>query len=293
MNPGQVVLLVAAGFGAGVVNGVGGGGTLLSFSALLAVGLPALRANLTSTVGIFPGFIGGVAGFREEISDQTRRVAQLSLPAMAGSVAGAVLLLTTPAKSFQHIVPYLILLACALFTIQPVVARSVRQRAIVSPEAKGPGVPDEQRAAQTAASHTSDVSAGVVDGASRPSADTAPSRKRIALTGAGVFVGAIYGGYFGAGLGVVLLALLGMLLPDRLVRTNGLRTTVAFVVSVGAVAVFVIHGDIAWLDAALLAPSCVVGGYVGARLARRLPAAVVRIVVIALGLATAIRLLAG
>ncbi len=285
MNAGQIVLLIAAGFGAGVVNGVAGGGTLVSFSALLAVGLPALRANLTSTVGIFPGFIGGIAGFREEITDQTTRVAQLSLPALAGSVTGAVLLLTTPAKSFQHFVPYLVLLACALFAVQPIVARYVRQRALVAP------LPPVDPALDDGADR--DATASDAPAANARATAPAPGRARLSLTGAGVFVGAIYGGYFGAGLGVVLLALLGMALPDRLVRTNGLRSTIALVVSAGAAAVFVLHGDIAWVDAGLLAPSSVVGGYSGARLARRLPAVVVRLVVIALGLATAIRLLVG
>lgn len=246
---------MVAGLAAGTINGAAGGGTLASFPALLAIGLPALRANMTSTVGIWPGYLGGVAGFRREVSAQRQRALLLSPAAVLGAVAGSILLFVTPGKDFSAIVPYLVLLATALFALQPVVGRRVRQRAGSSGEASG--------------------------------AWRAPAAQ------AGTFVGSVYGGYFGAGLGVVFLALLGLVLPDELVRTNGLRAVLSLVVNTAAALVFIVHGDIAWADAGLLAVTSLLGGYLGAHVARRLPPVAFRLVVLALGLTTAIKLLTG
>ncbi len=246
-----------AGLAAGTINGAAGGGTLASFPALLAVGLPALRANMTSTVGIWPGYLGGVAGFRREVNAQRRRSLLLSPAAVLGAVVGSVLLFVTPSKDFSAIVPYLVLAATALFAAQPLVARRVRARAA----AAGPGV-------------------------DRPG-------WRAPAAQAGTFVGSIYGGYFGAGLGVVFLGLLGLVLPDELVRTNGLRALLSLVVNTAAALVFIAHGDIAWADAGLLAVTSLLGGYLGAHVARKLPPVVFRAIVLALGLTTALKLLAG
>ncbi|HET9091825.1 MAG TPA: sulfite exporter TauE/SafE family protein [Acidimicrobiales bacterium] len=246
-------LLLVAGFVGGTVNGAAGGGTLVSFPALLAVGLPALQANMTSTVGIWPGYLGGVAGFRREVGAQRRRVGLLAPAALLGGTLGSVLLFTTPKKDFAAVVPYLVLLACVLFAVQPAVAKVVRRRAEQRGEAPGSAV----------AAH------------------------------AGTFVGAVYGGYFGAGLGVVLLGVLGLVLPDELVRTNGLRSVLSLLINTVAALIFIVHGDISWADAGLLAVTSLVGGYFGAHVARRLPTVVFRVLVLALGLATAASLLAG
>lgn len=249
---GDVVLLVAAGFGAGTVNGVAGGGTLVSFPALLATGLPALRANVTSTVGIWPGYLGGVAGFRAEVREQPRRrVAVLAGAALVGATGGGVLLLLTPGGSFRAIAPYLVLSACLLFAIQPAVGASVKRRL-----------------------------SSLADG-------------HLGVAAVGTLCSSVYGGYFGAGLGVILLALLGLTVPEDLVRTNGLRSLLSLAVNTAAAIVFLIAAHVAWDDAVLLAGSSLVGGYFGARAARRLPPVVLRVLVIALGLATAARLLAG
>lgn len=252
LSAGDVVLLVAAGLGAGTVNGVAGGGTLVSFPALLATGLPALQANVTSTLGIWPGYLGGVAGFRSEVGEQPPgRLAFLSGAALTGATGGSVLLLVTPVSDFRAIAPYLVLGACLLFALQPVVARWMK--------GKPATLADEH----------------------------------LGIAVAGTLLGAVYGGYFGAGLGVILLALLGLTVPDELVRTNGLRVVLSLVVNTAAAAVFLIAAHVAWDDAALLAGSSLVGGYFGARLARRLPTVVFRLLVLALGLVTAARLLAG
>jgi uncharacterized membrane protein YfcA len=245
----DALLLVAAGLGAGTINGVAGGGTLVSFPALLAVGVPAIQANVTSTIGIWPSYLGGVAGFRAEIREQ-RESRWLIWPAGAGALAGAVLLLTTPASLFKSMAPYLVLAACGLFAAQPLVAARV----------------------------------------SRTAEHDTPRSRTIAAVG--TLLGAVYGGYFGAGLGVILLALLGVTLPDDLVRTNGLRAMLSLAVNTVAALVFVIAAHVVWRDAGLLVGSSLVGGYLGARLARRLPPVVFRVVVLTLGLATSIRLLA-
>ncbi|MGO9195909.1 MAG: sulfite exporter TauE/SafE family protein [Acidimicrobiales bacterium] len=248
--------MIVAGLVAGTVNGAAGGGTLVSFPALLAVGLPALRANMTSTVGIWPGYLGGVAGFRAEVSGQSRRVLALSAPALAGATLGSVLLFTTPEHTFAAVVPYLVLGACGLFAVQPLVSGIVKGRSAAAPE-------------------------------------TSPGRLRGSAAAGGTFAASVYGGYFGAGLGVVLLALLGLVIPDELMRTNGLRTVLSLVVNTAAAIVFIAHGEIAWGDAGLLALTSLAGGYFGARVAKRLPPVAFRLLVLALGLATAIRLLVG
>jgi uncharacterized membrane protein YfcA len=252
LTAGDVVLLLAAGLGAGTVNGVAGGGTLVSFPALLATGMPALQANVTSTVGIWPGYLGGVAGFRSEVREQPRRrLGVLSGAAMVGAAVGSVLLLVTPVGAFKALAPYLVLAACLLFAVQPLISRWVKDRL-----------------------------AEVADG-------------HLRVAAAGTLLGSVYGGYFGAGLGVILLALLGLTLPDDLVRTNGLRAVLSLVVNCMAAAVFLVAAHVAWPDAGLLAGSSLVGGYFGARLARRLPPIVFRVLVVVLGLVTSARLLAG
>jgi uncharacterized membrane protein YfcA len=253
---GSTALLVVAGLAAGTINGAAGGGTLVSFPALLATGLPALRANMTSTVGIWSGYLGGVAGFRREVVDQKKRVLLLTPVALVGAVLGSILLFVTPSSAFARIVPYLILLSCVLFGLQPIVTRALKSRG-------------------------------------EPAGERPQARWRQPVAQAGTFAGAVYGGYFGAGLGVVLLGLLGLLLPDELVRTNGLRAVVSLLVNTAAALVFVVHGDIAWADAGLLALTSLVGGYLGAHVAKKLPPVVFRVVVLGLGLATAIKLLIG
>jgi len=250
LTSGDQLLLIAAGLGAGVVNGAAGGGTLISFPALLAVGYPALTANVTSTVGIWTGYLGGAAGFQKEVRDQRDRLRSLAGTVIAGGVLGGILLLTTPSNDFKVLAPYLLLFSCLLFAVQPLLARRLR--------AAG-----EER-------HSHRV-----------------------LLHAGTFVASIYGAYFGAGLGVVMLAVLGLALPDPLVRINGLRTVLALLVNTVAVLIFVIHAHVAWNAAGLMAGAALIGGYVGARASRRIPPVLLRIIILALGLATSIRLLVG
>jgi uncharacterized membrane protein YfcA len=243
LTAGRVVLLALAGAAAGFVNGVAGGGTLISFPTLLAMGYPALTANMTSTVGIWPGYLGGVAGFRLEIADQSARVRALAIPALAGAVIGATLLLLTPSATFRSLAPWLVLAASLLFAVQPLLVRAF-------------------------AGHH----------------ERHPTR--LVLLYGGTLAAAVYGGYFGAGMGVVLLAVLGLALPDNLVRTSGLRTILSVLVNGVAAAVFIARGTLVWAAVAVLAASSFVGGFVGARVARQVPAPVLRVIVVVVGLTT-------
>jgi uncharacterized membrane protein YfcA len=249
LTPGRAALLVLAGFGAGVFNGVAGGGTLITFPVLLAMGYPALTANVTSTVGIWPGYLGGSYGFRAEITDQRDRVRQLALVAVVGAVAGAVLLLTTPSKDFARLAPWLVLFAAGLFAVQPLLVRVVSRHG-------------------TTSTH------------------------RVLLLG-GTLLASVYGGYFGAGMGIMLLAVLGLTLPDTLPRTSGLRTILSVLVNGVAAVVFIIHASLVWAAVVWLALGSLVGGWGGAAAARRLPAPALRALVVLIGLATSIKLLVG
>lgn len=257
LGTGEAVGLAVAGLAAGIANGVAGGGSLIAFPALLAAGYPALTANVTTTVAIWPGYVGGSAGFRQELAGQRQRLRSL-LPAMVGgSAVGVVCLLVLPSDDFRIVVPYLVLLACALFGLQPLVTRWASARALR---------------------------------AGRPEAP--PGHERTRLLHVGVAVGAAYGAYFGAALGVMLLALLSFAIDEALVRINGLRAAISLVVNSIAAVCFLAFAPVAWQPVALMAVASLVGGYLGARLSKKIPAPALRALVIFFGVVTAARLLA-
>jgi hypothetical protein len=245
----HAVLLVLAGVGAGIFNGVAGGGSLISFPALLALGYPALTANITNTIGIWPGYAGSATGFRREIGGQREHLVQLTPVALLGGIAGAILLLTTSSAAFRTLAPWLVLGASILFAAQPLL----------------------RRALGGSAHH--------------------PPKVRPVLLAGGTFAASVYGGYFGAGLGVMLLAILGLALPDSIARTSGLRTVLSMLVNGVAAAVFLIHRGLAWEAVGLLAIGSLAGGWVGAKVALSIPAAGLRAVVVIVGLVTVVKLL--
>jgi uncharacterized membrane protein YfcA len=224
---------------------------------LLATGLGARAANVTNTVGLLTGYAGGALGFRDHLRSQRARLRELAPIALVGGVAGALLLLLTSEGAFEAIVPVLILGACLLFAFQPVVRRRVVARR-------------QQRAgdAHDPTGHLGPVGLGLV------------------------FAAAVYGGYFGAGIGVILLAILGVVLEDPLPSVNGLRGVLSLLVNVVAAAVFIVGADVDWGVAGVLAVTCLVGGYTGARVSLRMPDNVLRILVIAFGLAAVAKLIA-
>ena len=249
VTPVHALLVALGGVGAGIFNGVAGGGSLISFPILLAVGYPALTANITNTVGIWPGYLSTAAGFRSEIGDQRDRLLRLTPVALAGGVAGALLLLTTSPGTFDDVVPWLVLGAAALFAAQPLLRRVLDR------------------------------------GAAHP-------RPRPVLLVTGVFAASVYGGYFGAAMGVIFLAVLGLALPLSLAHTSGLRAVLSMIVNGIAAMVFLVHGGLAWEAVGLLALGSLVGGFLGARLALTLPAPALRVVVVVIGVGTAVKLLA-
>lgn len=249
----QGSVVFAAAFIAGMINSVAGGGTLVSFPALVWVGLDPVIANATSTVGIWPGTVGGILGYRREMSGSQRWIRLLIVPSLAGGVAGALLLLRTPSKVFASIVPYLILFATILFAVQEPITRRLRGT-------------DEKPAARS----TDRWWIGAI------------------LFQFGV---AVYGGYFGAGIGILMLAALGILGLTDIHQMNGLKNFLGFAINGIAAFYFIASGAVSWTGAIIMAAGAIAGGYGGAGLARKLGRRFVRRSVIVIGLAMAVSLL--
>jgi uncharacterized membrane protein YfcA len=246
-SPGHLVFLLVAGLVAGTVNAVAGGGSLLVFPALLAVGLPPLAANVTNSVAQWPGYAGTVFGARNELRGQRPRVLSTIGVAVIGSGVGTALLLVLPGSVFNAVVPGLVLLAALLLALSPWIKRWI-------------GNPDPD----------------------------APDRRAVLLPS--VFVAAIYGGYFGGALGVILISLLSLCAHDRLVRLNALKAVLSLIVATVTVVVFTIGAPVQWPAVVVIAPTTLVGGYLGARIARVLPEPVLRWSVVLLGVTVAIYL---
>jgi uncharacterized membrane protein YfcA len=224
------------------MNAVAGGGTLLSFPALVVAGLPPVAANATSTVALWPGQISSVWAYRRHIGEERRRVAWLAVPALLGGAAGSVLLLALPERSFEAAVPWLILFACALLALQgPIKAAVARHGATNHPAALW--------AIQLAIS--------------------------------------VYGGYFCAGIGILMLAAMGVLLPTTLQHANALKILLALLTNGVACLLFALSGKVHWGIAALMAVASLAGGWVGALVAQRLSPGVMRAAAVGIGLAAA------
>jgi uncharacterized membrane protein YfcA len=238
----EVVLATIAGFAAGIINTAVGSGSLVTYPVLVLVGLPPVTANITNTVGLVPGSFAGAWAFRHELRQQ-RDVALRLLPvAAAGAVGGAALLLVLPGRTFQFVVPVLILISVLLVAFQPLIARRL-----------GTG------------------------------------RGRTLWVGLSfaVFGTSIYGGYFGAAQGVILLGVLGIFLDATLQHQTALKNLLQATVNVVAAVFFIVSGGVDWLFAACVAVGALAGAPLGARLVRRLPARVFRIAIVGFGLVVA------
>jgi uncharacterized membrane protein YfcA len=246
----HVLLLVGAGALAGAVNAAAGGGSLISFPVLLLTGLPALSANVTNTVALCPGYLGGVSGFRRDLAGQAQRMRTLGTVAGLGALVGVGLLEVSPAATFRAVVPFLLLLGCTLLAFQPPIARWVARR-------RGQRAPS-------------------------------PAPLLVATFAAGS-----YGAYFGAGLGVILLAVLGVLIAETLARLNALKAYLTLVVNLLAAVLFALILPVSWTAVLIMAPSSLLGGRVGAILARRIPAPVLRASVVGIGGVVSVALLLG
>jgi uncharacterized protein len=264
LDPAQIALLAGAGLLAGAVNAVAGGGSLISFPALLAVGYPALTANVTNAVALTPGYFGGTIGYRRELEGQRGRALALGAISAAGAVLGAFLLVVSSAELFERIVPFLIFLACGLLAAQTRLARLVRQVREGRPPAGGRADPER--------------------------ADPDPHPHTLPLFAA-QFLAAVYGAYFGAGVGIMMLAILGIFLVDNLQRLNALKGLLSLLVNAIAAAYFVLLADVRWVAVAVMAVTSLLGGQLGVVLARRLNDQTLRWLVIAFGVAVGLRLL--
>jgi uncharacterized protein len=247
-SPFGVAFLLVAGLVAGAVNAIAGGGSLLVFPALLAVGLGPLPANVTNSVAQWPGYLGNVAGARRDLAGQRKRIVATAGVAVAGSAVGCVLLLTLPGAVFDAVVPALVILASLVLALSPWIKRWI-------------GAPERG----------------------------APDRTAVLLPA--VFLAAVYGGYFGGALGVILISTLSLCAHDTLVRLNALKGLLSLVVATVTVVIFGLGAPVDWLAVALLAPATLVGGFLGAKIARRLREDVLRWSVVVLGLAVGIYLL--
>jgi hypothetical protein len=244
----HALIIAAVGIFAGCVNTIVGSGTLVTFPTLLALGYPAVLANVSNTVGLVSGSVSGAVGYRRELAGQARRILSLVPALIAGTVIGASLLLALPHSAFRAVVPALILLAVLLVLVQPVIAR---RRAAAGRHREHPGP----------------------------------------LLQGGTFLVSIYGGYFGAAQGVMLLALFGSLLDDDLQRLNGAKNVVAAAINAVGALFFISTTTINWDIAGLLFAGSTVGGQIGASIGRRMPPKLLRTAIAIIGTVGAIKLL--
>ena len=237
-----------AGLVAGAVNALAGGGTLVSFPALIGLGLPPIQANVTNTVALVPGYLAGSWAQRDELEPELREGRLLAAVAAVGGLAGSILLVLLPNSSFRVAVPYLLLLACGLL------AFGDRLKRLGQP--KGPG--------ESAAS----------------------GHPRLLLVT--ILLGAVYGGFFGAGLGIMFLALLAFFRADPLPRLNALKQALSFVTNVVAAACFAASGRALWALVPVMAVGSLAGGAAGGRLVRVIDGALLRRIVVVAGVGVAI-----
>ena len=245
LSVGSLVLLSLAGFVAGAINAAAGGGSLITFPALIAAGYPPLIANVTNNVAVLPGYVTGAWGYRNDLRGQRRRILPLAAVSAFGSIVGVGLILVSSQGAFDSIVPFLVLAACALLAAQPAIGGRLGERA-GSNERPGIG----SLVAQTLA--------------------------------------ATYGGYFGAALGVAVIALLGVFIDDTLQRLNALKALLQLVIGAVAALGFALLTPVAWGAVVIVGPASLVGGVVGARLARRVSDRVLRLGIVAYGVAAAV-----
>jgi uncharacterized membrane protein YfcA len=236
--------LLAAGLAAGMVNAVAGGGSLITFPTLVAIGLPPVPANVTNSIAVTPGYLASVYGSRADLAAVAAKRNLLALipTAAVGATLGCTLLLATPERAFELVVPFLVLAATAVLAFQQRLRQIVGHPREMTERARG-----------------------------------------IALH---IMVGlcATYGGYFGAALGIMLVAGLGLVLDESLARISALKNAISAIVALCTVVAFGVFGPVDWAAAAVVAPASMVGGYAGARVARRLPAGLLRAAIVVAGL---------
>ena len=237
----DLALAGLAAVAAGAVNALAGGGTLITFPTLTALGLPAVAANVTNTIALAPGHLGATLAQKRDLAGQRARVRRLLPAALLGGLVGGLLLLFTTEKVFRQLVPFLILLASVLLAVQEPVRKWLLRR--------------------LGTHHASHEALAVLP----------------------VFAASIYGGYFGAGLSVIVLAALGLLIDDSLTRLNATKQAIGFAANGAAAVLFLFSGQVHWVAAVVMAAAAVAGGALGGRLAGRVRPSTLRAVVVTVG----------
>ena len=257
----------------GAINAIAGGGTLLTFPSLIALGIPPIIANATSTVALWPGALSSMWGYRRQLDGARTWAIQFAVPSLLGGLAGALLLLRTPAERFSQIVPWLVFSATLLFMAQgPVMKRVQRRRAARTSHEPA----DTQHAARS--THEAALTSGL-----EPEASEELSKPPLTFLFYQFLVG-IYGGYFGAGVGILMLAALGFMGLTNIHRMNGLKNWGGMCMNAVAAATFIVSDLVDWPVALAMAVGATAGGYAGARLAQRVGQTRVRQAIIVIGL---------
>ena len=251
----RLVIYCVAGIAAGISNGIAGGGTFLSFPTLLAMGIPTLTANVSSTVGVLPSSLGGIRGFRQELTTHKKLFRSLVPTCFLGSITGTALLLLGSTQTFRNVVPWLIGIATLLFALAPRITKRLAK-----------------------------IEHAIDQGSE-------PVRRRALFIG--IFLASVYGGYFGAGLGIVLLAVMALTLPFEIYVLQGLRSALSMLINAVAAVVFIIRGHLAMDAVYMLLIGTLIGGWLGTLLIRRVSPKVVRTLVIIVGAVTTIKLAIG
>jgi uncharacterized protein len=237
----EALAIVGAGIGAGAINTVVGSGTLITFPVLIALDYSPLVANVSNNLGLVPGSVSGVIGYRRELEGQRSRILNLAVYSVTGAFAGAALLLTLPSSAFDAIVPVLIALALLLVVVQPRLERALAHRRRHHGAERYPAL-----------------------------------RGAVGATG-------VYGGYFGAAQGIILISILGVAIEDHLQRLNGLKNVLAGLVNLTAGVVFALAAEVDWAVVGLIAAGSTLGAAMGARYGRRLSPTALRAVIVAVG----------
>jgi uncharacterized membrane protein YfcA len=248
MTPLELSTAALAAVAAGAVNALAGGGTLVSFPVLLALGVPPIAANVTNAVALCPGYFGATVAQRHNLAGQRSRLWLLMPTAVAGGLAGAIILLSIGERTFLALVPWMILLASVLLGMQERVRAWVLRRL-------------------NRADH---------------------ARHSWLASAVPVFAAGVYGGFFSAGMSVLILAVLGLTLEDTLTRLNALKQGLAFGVNVAAAAFFLGSGAVIWSLAAVMAAGALIGGALGGRIASRLPPQALRWTIVVAGIVIAV-----
>ncbi|MFH0760241.1 MAG: sulfite exporter TauE/SafE family protein [Bacteroidota bacterium] len=244
----ELIIALCAAVAAGFVNAVAGGGTLITFPVLMALGLPPVAANVTNTVALCPGYFGGIFGQRKDFASQKMRLLGILPISILGGIAGGLILLNTGERTFNEIVPYLIFLACVLLAIQVPVKKWMQSRL----------------------------------------GKTRGSWVKRAAAAALLFLASVYGGYFGAGVSVIVIAILGLIYDDSLTSLNVLKQAISFSINISAAIYFAFSGQVHWIFALVMMLGAVSGGIIGGKFAGRIKPGLLRWIVIVTGCLVAI-----